>query len=99
MGLPSASVKRIFLAQGVVIGGVGTGIGLVIGLIVGLAIGEWHLISLDPQVYFIDHLPVQMQPFDVLLIVVLGLAVATLATLYPAIQASRLYPIEAIRSE
>jgi lipoprotein-releasing system permease protein len=99
MGLPSASVKRIFLAQGLVIGGVGTGIGLAIGLVVGLAIGEWHLIALDPAVYFIDHLPVQMQPVDVVLIVVLGLLVATLATLYPAIQASRLYPIEAIRSE
>jgi lipoprotein-releasing system permease protein len=99
MGLPSASVRRIFLAQGLVIGGVGTGIGLAIGLVVGLAIGQWRLIALDPQVYFIDHLPVQMQPVDVVLIVVLGLLVATLATLYPAIQASRLYPIEAIRSE
>ena len=99
MGLPSASVKRIFLAQGLVIGIVGTGIGLVIGLVVGLAIGEWHLIALDPQTYFIDHLPVQMQPLDVVLIVVFGMLVAILATLYPAIQASRLYPIEAIRSE
>jgi lipoprotein-releasing system permease protein len=99
MGLPSSSVRRIFLAQGLVIGIVGTGIGLAIGLVVGLAIGQWRLIALDPQVYFIDHLPVQMQPFDVVLIVVLGLLVATLATLYPAIQASRLYPIEAIRSE
>lgn len=99
MGLPSASIKRIFLAQGLVIGVVGTGIGLVIGLVVGLAIGQWRLIALDPQVYYIDHLPVQMQPFDVVLIVALGLLVATLATVYPAIQASRLFPIEAIRSE
>lgn len=99
MGLPSASVKRIFLAQGLVIGIVGTGIGLAIGLVVGLAIGRWQLIALDPQTYFIDHLPVQMQPLDVVLIVVFGLLVAMLATLYPAIQASRLYPIEAIRSE
>ena len=60
MGLPSASVRRIFLAQGLVIGVVGTGLGLAIGLVVGLAISRWHLIALDPQVYFIDHLPVQM---------------------------------------
>ena len=99
MGLPSASIRRIFLAQGLVIGVVGTGIGLAIGLFVGVAIGRWHLIALDPQVYFIDHLPVQMQPLDVVLIVVLGVIVATAATLHPAIQASRLYPIEAIRSE
>ena len=99
MGLPSASVRRILLAQGLVIGIVGTGIGLAIGLFVGLAISRWHLIALDPQIYFIDHLPVQMQVLDVVLIVVLGVLVATLATLHPAIQASRLYPIEAIRSE
>ncbi len=99
MGLPSASVRRIFLAQGLVIGVVGTGIGLGIGLLVGVAIGRWHLIALDPSVYFIDHLPVQMQVLDVVMIVVLGVLIATIATLYPAIQASRLYPIEAIRSE
>ncbi len=99
MGLPSASVRRIFLAQGLVIGVVGTCIGLAIGLVVGIAIGRWRLIALDPQVYFIDHLPVQMQVIDVVLIVVLGVLIATLATVYPAVQASRLYPIEAIRSE
>ncbi len=99
MGLPSASVRRIFLAQGLVIGVVGAGLGLAIGLVVGLAISRWHLIALDPQVYFIDHLPVQMQVLDVALIVVLGVIVATVATLHPAIQASRLYPIEAIRGE
>ena len=99
MGLPSASVRRIFLAQGLVIGVVGTGIGLVIGLAVGIAVGRYHLIALDPQVYFIDHLPVQMRVLDTVLIVVLGVLIATLATLHPAVSASRLYPIEAIRSE
>jgi lipoprotein-releasing system permease protein len=99
MGLPAASVRRIFLVQGLVIGVAGTVTGLAIGVTAGWAIGRYRLISLDPQIYFIDHLPVQMRPFDVVLIVVLGVAVATLATLYPATQAARLYPIEAIRSE
>ncbi|HEV8408925.1 MAG TPA: ABC transporter permease [Gemmatimonadaceae bacterium] len=99
MGLPSASVRRIFLAQGLVIGVVGTGIGLAIGVFVGVAIGRWHLIALDPTVYFIDHLPVRMQLFDTVLIVILGVLVAMVATLHPAVQASKLYPIEAIRSE
>ncbi len=50
-------------------------------------------------VYFIDHLPVATQPLDVTLIVVASLAIAALATVYPALQAARLYPVEAIRHE
>lgn len=99
MGLPSASVRRVFLVQGLVIGVVGTGLGLGIGVGAGLAINHYRLISLDPTIYFIDHLPVHLQLLDTLLIGVLGVGIATLATLYPAAQAARLYPIEAIRSE
>ncbi len=99
MGLPSVSVRRIFLMQGLVIGVVGTGCGLVLGVTVGHLIDRYRLITLDPQVYFIDHLPVRMQLLDVGLIALLGVVVAALATVHPAVQAARLYPIEAIRSE
>ena len=99
MGMTSRSIKRIFFAQGVVIGLVGTGTGLVIGLIAALALDRYRLIPLDPSVYFIDHLPVYTQWEDVGLIVVASLAIAALATLYPARQAARLFPVEAIRHE
>lgn len=99
MGLPSPAVRRIFLMQGLVIGIVGTCAGLAIGVAAGFTIDRYKLITLDPQVYFIDHLPVRLQPFDIGLIVLLGILVATVATLYPAAQAARLFPIEAIRSE
>ncbi len=99
MGMPGRSIRRLFFAQGLVIGVVGTGAGLVVGLAAAIIIGRNKLIALDPTIYFIDHLPVATQPLDVTFIVVASLAVAALATVYPALQAARLYPVEAIRHE
>ena len=99
MGLPARSVKRVFLVQGMVIGGVGTLIGVIIGVGAGLVIDKGKVIALNPEVYFIDHLPVAIQPLDVFWIVTASVAIAVLATMYPSIQAARLYPVEAIRHE
>jgi lipoprotein-releasing system permease protein len=99
MGMPAQSIRRIFLAQGVVIGAVGTGLGLLLGLIGAVLLDRYKFIRLDPRVYFIDHMPISMQVSDVVLTVLASLAIATLATLYPSVQAARLYPIDAIRHE
>lgn len=99
MGFTEAGIRRIFLIQGVVIGFVGTMLGTTLGASLGVLIDRYRLITLDPTVYFIDHLPVRLEVGDTLLMALLGFVVAALATLYPAWQASRLYPIEAIRGE
>lgn len=99
MGLPAKSIRRVFLAQGIVIGLVGTALGLIVGFGGAWALETYKFIPLDPSIYFIDHLPVATQPGDVAWIVAASILTAAVATLYPAVQASRLYPIDAIRHE
>ena len=99
MGMPARSIRRVFFAQGLVIGVVGTALGLILGFAGALALDRYQFIKLDPQVYFIDHLPVSTQPGDVVWIVLASIAIAAIATVYPSVQASRLFPIEAIRHE
>jgi lipoprotein-releasing system permease protein len=99
MGMPARSIRRIFFAQGLVIGLVGTVGGLVVGFAAALALDKYQFIKLDPTVYFIDHLPVSTQPADVMWIIMASIAIAAVATVYPSVQASRLFPIEAIRHE
>jgi lipoprotein-releasing system permease protein len=99
MGMPAKSIRRIFFAQGLVIGVVGTILGVIVGFAGAFALDKYQFIKLDAQVYFIDHLPVSIQPGDVMLIIAASIAIAAIATVYPSVQASRLFPIEAIRHE
>ena len=64
-----------------------------------IVIDRYEIIQIPPDVYFVDHLPVSIQSLDVLRIVLASTAVAFLATIYPAIQASRLEPVDAIRHD
>jgi lipoprotein-releasing system permease protein len=99
MGLRRASIRRIFLAQGIFIGLVGTTLGVVLGLALGASVNNGQLIPIDPSIYFIDHLPVHTEPRDAIVVILASLLIATLAPLYPSIQAARLEPVGAIRYE
>jgi lipoprotein-releasing system permease protein len=99
MGMTAGQIRRIFVAQGVVVGVIGTAVGSVLGVALAAAVGRYRLISLDPTVYFIDHLPVDLAVSDVATVIIASLAIAALATVYPSSQAARLEPVEAIRHE
>lgn len=99
MGMEPRGVARIFLAQGAIVGLVGTAIGLGLGLAIAAIVDSGRLIRIDPSVYFIDHLPVQVEPFDVTVVVVAAIALAIVATIHPARQAAALQPVDAVRAE
>jgi lipoprotein-releasing system permease protein len=99
MGLSTGAVGRVFVLQGAAIGIVGTLVGTVLGVVVARVFDSRQWITLDPSVYFIDHLPVRVQLPDLAFTVLVSLAVAVIATIYPAAQAARLTPVEAIRHE
>ncbi len=99
MGLPTSVVRRAFVLQGAFIGVVGTSLGTGLGLLLAYLVDKRRIIDLNPAVYFIDHLPVRVDPLDLAIIVVASIAVATLATVYPARQAATLNPVDAIRYE
>lgn len=99
MGLPARIVRRAFILQGAIIGVVGTTLGTILGLAVARFVDSSKIIDLDPSVYFIDHLPVQVDPKDLVSIIVASILVAMVATFYPARQAANLRPVDAIRYE
>lgn len=99
MGLRGSDITRIFMLQGVVIGLVGTSFGTAGGLALAWALQTYEFITLPGDVYFIDRLPVSIDPLDVGFIVAASLLISFLATLYPARQAAGYTPVEAIRHD
>ncbi len=81
------------------IGLVGTSMGTALGLLLAFLLERYQFIRLPSDVYFIDRLPVDINPMDLAMIIVASLAISFLATLYPARRAAELTPVEAIRHE
>jgi len=99
MGTRKSQVRRVFIAQGLLIGVLGTAIGLALGYALSWAGGHYHLLSLAPEVYSIDYVPFAPRASDGVLVAVVAIGISLVATLYPSWSASRILPAEALRYE
>lgn len=99
MGATRRSIMKIFMIEGAVIGLVGTLLGLLGGYTLCTLLATYKFIELPSDVYYISTLPVKMNPLDVALIALAAIVITLAASVYPAWQASRFDPAEAIRYE
>jgi len=107
MGAPSRGILKIFVIEGLVIGVVGTALGTILGLLAAFNLEKitdfvenlFGFKILSSEVYYIDKLPSQVNPLDVVLIVSTAILISLLATIYPSWRASKLDPAEALRYE
>lgn len=99
MGASCSSIRKIFMYQGTIIGLIGTLIGYAGGLTLAFLLQKYQFIELPAGVYASDHLPVLITFGDTALIGAASMVMCFLATIYPARQASKLVPADALRYE
>jgi lipoprotein-releasing system permease protein len=99
MGARASQIRNIFVFEGALIGASGSIIGLIAGYTLCYFLDHYKLIPLDEQVYALPYVPFSPQALDGLWIAAAAMAVSLLATLYPARNATRIVPVEALRYE
>jgi lipoprotein-releasing system permease protein len=99
LGATRTSIIRIFMFEGILVGLLGTAAGVLIGVVVCLLQIRYSLFPLDPTVYIIPAIPVELRWTDFVAVVLASMTLSTLASLYPARRAARLLPVDAIRWE
>ena len=98
MGASRADVRRIFLLEGLLVGGVGTGLGLALGLAVALVQQRFGLVKLaDAGQFVIDAYPVSIRLLDVAGIAAVALSLCAVAAIYPASRAAAVDPARAVQ--
>lgn len=99
MGATNASVMRVFMFEGILVGTIGTIIGAVLGLFVCYLQLEYQLFPLDPNIYIIPAIPVEIRWSDFVAVGIASMVLSSMASLYPALRAARTLPVESIRWE
>ena len=99
MGTRTRQVRRIFIAQGMLIGVIGTAAGLILGFGLSWLGGHYHFLQLSAEVYSIDYVPFAPRLMDGVIVAAIALLISFVATIYPSWSASRIAPAEALRYE
>ena len=99
LGTKKRQIRRIFIAQGMLIGVIGTGVGLVVGYLISWAGAHYHFISLSAEVYSIDYVPFVPRLMDGVIVTMVSIGISLVATIYPSWSAARILPAEALRYE
>lgn len=99
IGSSNADIMVVFAIQGAMIGVAGTAIGACLGLASCWCLKTYKFINLPKDIYYLDKLPVRMDPWDISTIVISSVLISLVAAIYPAYKASRLDPVEALRYE
>ena len=98
LGATDGAILRTFMTEGIIIGGIGTLLGVSTGaaMCTGLS---WFGLRLDPDVYYIDRLPINVSAWDFAAVAIAALTICTVATIFPAKQAAGLRPVDGLRYE
>lgn len=99
MGSTNRSIVHIYLIQGLVVGLIGTGLGSLVGFILCQLQEHYHLFRLDPTVYIISAIPVEVRWIDFIVVGLAAIVLCSVAALYPARRAAALQPAQAVRWE
>ena len=99
MGATREMIQKIFMNQGLFVGILGSLFGVLLGVLVVYLQQEFHLVPLDPTVYIIPAIPVELHIMDLILVSLTGIGLCSVAAYYPARRAAALVPVEAIRWE
>lgn len=99
MGAHDASIARIFVLKGLLIGGTGTTLGALFGWLGCLALARYEIVSLPEGVFYVNTLPIRMEPENFVMVMAASMVICLGACLFPAWKAARVVPVDVLRYE